>query len=138
DASLKELAALPALEDVYLAGTAITPAGLKALQKAPRLRLVYLDQIAVNDAVLAAMAETKQLHRLAQCYGLSGQRVAKTDDVLVVRLGGTRVTAACLDSLKAIPKLRALTLPSTVKLSDAKMKELKARWPMITVNYSGF
>ncbi|MSQ93292.1 MAG: hypothetical protein EXR98_01910 [Gemmataceae bacterium] len=80
DAGIKELAQLPALEQLFLCGGSVTDAGIKALTDAKRLRVLGLQSVPITDAGMKHMAELKQLRSLY--------------------LNMSAVTGAQLDSLK--------------------------------------
>lgn len=87
---LKHLAAFPELENVGLAGTALTDAGMDHLAKLPKLQTLTINDTPVTDAGAA---------KLAACTGLVN---------LDVR--GTRVSTKGLAALKtALPQLHLVS-----------------------------
>lgn len=127
DDDLACLAQLPHLQQLALAGTNITDAGLKHLCHLPNLQWLDLSDTRLSDAGLKSLEGLRALTYLylsrTQVTGAGLTDMNRFPRLEVLWLNGSRVDNAGLARLRELPELWWLNLEST-RIGDAGLAEL--------------
>ena len=139
DDDLRRLAALPALEELELAGTNITDGGLPLLHACPQLRYVDLADTSISDEGLAHLAA------LGRLEALSLDRTRISDDGLrhltrleglqSLTLRGTGITDEGVPYLAELTALTELFVPGTA-ITEEGHRKLQAQLPHCRIRRS--
>lgn len=155
DAGLEELAALPHLHDVWLAGARVTDAGLKEIARIKTLRTLNLNGTHVSaaglkplfglplqrldispalltDETLKGLREKNTLHTLGIAKGGKAGRPTSEEDIIFLVLSGAPITDASVKMLIEMKSLTGVSLNGT-RVTDRGVAELRAARPKLYV-----
>jgi beta-lactamase regulating signal transducer with metallopeptidase domain/Leucine-rich repeat (LRR) protein len=118
DAGLKALHSLKALASLNLDGARITNAGLKTIGQLKSLRRLGLASSQITDDGVDHLAALTQLRRLGvgetAITDVGLKRIVRQHPKLQsIEIGGSAVTAAGLEALRALPELNNIELDSS-------------------------
>ena len=108
DVSLKDVAKVQGLKELWLAFTQITDAGLKHVAKLQKLEVLYLGHTQITDDGLKKLVKFQKLEKLSlintQITDAGLKEVAKLKNLEKLHLKNTRVTKSGVAELKkALP-----------------------------------
>lgn len=145
DEAVRALCALPKLERLWLAGSAVTDAVLPDIARIPALDWLVLDSTAISGAGLAALAGHPRLRHVSLRHTLAGDacvpHLVRIAPLSYVDLQGSAITHDGLLALAAHPTLKLCTDDTRPpELDDAFVREqrrLASRTPPGFVSGAG-
>jgi internalin A len=112
DAALKELAALPQLETLYLQWAKVSDAGMKELAALPKLHTLDLYGCEITDKGVKELAAVPQLRHLGLC-------------------SNRWITKQALNELKAFKQLQSVNLRYVTGVTDFEIAVLRQAMPKL-------
>ncbi len=139
DPGLAALAALPAIEEIYVACPNATDAAAAALAKAGQLKSLNLNQTRLTDAGLAEIARLEKLETLrlgsAKITDAGLAHVGKMPGLRHLILIDSPLTDAGLDYLRELPSLESLYIHGT-QITEKGLSELAKAKPAWHIHYN--
>lgn len=140
DGELDQLAGVPQLRYLCLAGAEITGDGLQRLERLPQLETLYLCGLQITDAELAplkTLAELKSLHfDNVEISGAGLEHLRGLGKLQALSLCGSSVTDAWLEHVKGLSQLSSLGIRST-RVTGAGLVHIKGLSQLRNLNLTG-
>jgi hypothetical protein len=134
DADIAHIAAIPGVNQVYVARTGISGAALSGLSQMPNLSFVCIDATQATPQGIAGLRKCPalQLVTVFDADDDSVRQVSQLDGLYGLTLVGEDITAACLPALKQMQGLKELSLYDS-NLSRKELDELQQALPGCTL-----
>jgi len=140
DAGVEFLSRLPNLREIYLQSLDITDAAGETISRMPSLETVGLRYCSgVTDAALFPLSKLPQLRHLDVCGSkvtdAGIETILKLKDLQILELYEcSNLSEAALRRLTELPNLTQVNLPTSAKVSEETLEELKAHIKSVYVD----
>jgi hypothetical protein len=134
DADIAHIAAIPGVNQVYVARTGISDAALSGLSQIPNLSFVCIDATQATPQGIAGLAQCPKLQLVTvfDADNESVRQVSQLDGLWGLTLVGEDITAGCLPALKQMQGLKELSLYDS-NLTMEELDDLQQALPGCTV-----